>query len=263
MVRREINNFINLTADSELERENQREVDSLEVREENDDVSIEQRHESYDRSEFGDVFKYISEDFNLDQELRDYILTIVQNPDNYLNRGAAGEVFTIGDGLCIKVMRMSKIEELRKEFPINDPEVEARIQIDVEDLTYESAYIPTIFAAGQGQEVAFIIMQEINGVNLNDVYLGKAELPEGFVYRDFFEDLFELVFKMHRELGISHGDIARRNIMVDEHGNPVLIDFGLAKKFDDYGVDSYAEKDKDEKLLDNVYMEIGDFLGEE
>ena len=57
----------------------------------------------------------------------------------------------------------------------------------------------------------------------------KDELPENFDIDDYFRRVKEFLVHLHG-LGIYHGDVALRNLMVDRKtGLPYVIDFGKAR----------------------------------
>ena len=72
----------------------------------------------------------------------------------------------------------------------------------------------------------FLVLQYVNGVNI-DQYATDA--------RPSFEQRAILIAKVCRalhkvhELGILHRDLQPGNIVVDESGEPILMDFGLSK----------------------------------
>ena len=57
-----------------------------------------------------------------------------------------------------------------------------------------------------------------------------SETLRSFILKDrsFSEGVLYLVQKMHNA-GVFHGDMHSENIMVDEDGNPWMIDFGKSK----------------------------------
>lgn len=50
---------------------------------------------------------------------------------------------------------------------------------------------------------------------------------DNFLTKEFFEKLSNIIKRMHKR-GISHGDLRRKNILVDENMQPYLIDFASA-----------------------------------
>lgn len=73
----------------------------------------------------------------------------------------------------------------------------------------------------------YFVMEKIIGSNLEEVLIDSSLLPENFSYDLFIKDLEDQVQKMHNA-GIYHRDLHNRNVMVNEKGLPVIIDFGTA-----------------------------------
>jgi serine/threonine protein kinase len=76
-----------------------------------------------------------------------------------------------------------------------------------------------------GDRVDVILMDRIMGKDLEQIIMGKLPLPRDFD-ASLFMDKLDLFVKHMNDQGIYHRDIALRNIMMDEGGNPALIDFG-------------------------------------
>lgn len=73
----------------------------------------------------------------------------------------------------------------------------------------------------------YLVMQIINGSSVKEIINGEKELPENFNHEIFFKSLDEQV-KMLHDAGIYHRDLHGGNVMIDENGMPVIIDFGTA-----------------------------------
>ncbi len=121
--------------------------------------------------------------------------------------------------LCVK-----EINEF-PEIKYNDPDVEFEFQDDLNKSGVKTPY--TIAQLKDEKGKAYIIMERIHGNSIGDIINKQMSLPAGFNLNTFSIQLTEQIQKMH-ELGILHRDLHKGNIMIDESGKPVVIDFGLA-----------------------------------
>ena len=71
---------------------------------------------------------------------------------------------------------------------------------------------------------AFIVMDYINGESLADHYERGFDLA---LLKQFFQQMVEALAYIH-EIGVVHRDIKPGNIVIDDDGRCVLVDFGLA-----------------------------------
>ena len=77
----------------------------------------------------------------------------------------------------------------------------------------------------EANNTAYIVMQYISGVTLED-YVKKNNIPPSEVI-EMLRDLIDSLILVHSQ-GIIHRDISPSNIMVQEDGTLMLIDFGAA-----------------------------------
>lgn len=149
-------------------------------------------------------------------------------------------------GFCCK--RLNPLSEK----PLNNVHQEAEF-LDNLYGTSEKVKIPKPFVSmdafirndnNRVSKCSVLIMDTIKGVSLEEVMLGKKELPESFNVDIFFKTLREFIEEvMHKEKGVFHRDIADRNIMIEAAtGKPVLIDFGNSVF---YSLANLEEGDKD------------------
>ena len=73
----------------------------------------------------------------------------------------------------------------------------------------------------------YMIMEYVDGSNLDDWLQARKSPPSEREIRPFFEKLFDAVDYVHGQ-NTMHRDLTPRNIMVRGNGDPVLIDFGAA-----------------------------------
>ena len=94
---------------------------------------------------------------------------------------------------------------------------EARVIARLQDIDFPSPLLLDVDAEG-----GWILISRIDGVPLYDALQnGDAGLKE-------IHKFGELIRKLH-ENDIAHGDLTTHNVLIDEHGNLTLIDFGLAR----------------------------------
>lgn len=81
-----------------------------------------------------------------------------------------------------------------------------------------------------GQE--YFIMERINGHSVKDILKDENLMPKNFEYNKFCRSLEDQIKKMHNANGLSEGihhrDLHEGNVMIDEEGLAVIIDFGTA-----------------------------------
>lgn len=80
---------------------------------------------------------------------------------------------------------------------------------------------------------AYYVMDFIDGQSLSDIVKqkGRISLPSAIGWIAKVGDALSYIHSKN----INHLDIKPANIMLDDGGNPILIDFGLAKQYDDAG----------------------------
>ncbi len=79
----------------------------------------------------------------------------------------------------------------------------------------------------RAHNTCYLIMEYIEGSNLDDWLNARQSPPSESEIRPFFEKLFDAVDYVH-EHNMMHRDLTPRNIMMRLNGDPVLIDFGAA-----------------------------------
>lgn len=143
-----------------------------------------------------------------------------------IGEGKNAEVFGLDEGR-FKSVCMKKIRE-QPELKCNDLDTEVDFQNRVRELGIKT---PLTFAyielKEDNKKEEMILMERIFGCSLGDIILDDAQVPDNYDHRTFFAKLKEQVRVMH-EANIHHRDLHEGNVMIDEKGEPVIIDFGTA-----------------------------------
>jgi serine/threonine protein kinase len=91
----------------------------------------------------------------------------------------------------------------------------------------EHPNIIPIYRVGRTGQVIFFVMKYLRGGSLSTLLEGGGRLPPSDIRRVLVESGRALNYAAAK--GIVHRDIKPDNIMFDEHGAPVITDFGIAK----------------------------------
>lgn len=108
-----------------------------------------------------------------------------------------------------------------------DPEFTARFQREAKTLAQlQHPYILPVFDSGQVEGYAYIVMPFVQSGTLTDLLKGHP-LPFPLV-RQIITQISEALHYAHGR-GLIHRDVKPSNVLMDESGNCLLTDFGLAR----------------------------------
>ncbi|MBU0750457.1 phosphotransferase [Patescibacteria group bacterium] len=161
------------------------------------------------------------------------IESVESEEHNLLGSGMAGRVVASirQPAVCYKVMYP------KEKLPAGTNSVTT--EADIQDKIYNlgpvaGVHVPRVHVYVEDEHAHAIRMETIIGCSLRDILHGRAEWPETFDFESFFTSLEQFVEHMH-ENGYHHRDLHDGNVMIDyATGQPRVIDFGYAKRGDDY-----------------------------
>ncbi len=161
--------------------------------------------------------------------------------DGLLGRGGMGDVYRAFD---LGLEREVAIKTLPAAVA-DDPERLARFVREGKALaSVRHPGVVTVYAVEEADGVHFLAMELLEGETLADA------IPEGGMSLDRFSDLglqlTEALTAVH-DRGIVHRDLKPGNVMVDEEGRAILLDFGLVKRETPHGGrddDTLAEEER-------------------
>ena len=92
-------------------------------------------------------------------------------------------------------------------------------------------YIAPLFSVTENILHYFLVMEYVPGGSLLDRISEAGRLTEREA-RHYFRQILSALTYLHQQLHIAHRDLKCDNVMIDEHNNVRLIDFGFSKSFD-------------------------------
>lgn len=94
-------------------------------------------------------------------------------------------------------------------------------------------HIVNVIEVFEANNTAYIVMEYVEGCNLDDYIVTRGRLPEDEAL-DYFRQLCEAMAYMHGRKML-HLDVKPKNVMRDVDGQVCLIDFGLSKQYSPTG----------------------------
>lgn len=157
-------------------------------------------------------------------------MELLESNSKKIGIGKNAEVFSLENEpafqeICIK--KMNKFPQVK----INTIETEVEFQDTVSALGIRTPR-SIMMLRNKNTREEYIVMEKINGHSIGDLLDERSNslISDSYNHDEFFNELKMMVEKMH-DHKIYHRDLHSGNVMVDEKGRPVIIDFGAA----DYG----------------------------
>jgi tetratricopeptide (TPR) repeat protein/predicted Ser/Thr protein kinase len=141
-----------------------------------------------------------------------------------LGQGGMGAVYKARDR---EVDRLVALKVIRPELAMH-PDVLQRFKQELilaRQVTHKN--VIRIFDLGEAEGAKFISMEYVDGRDLESIRVERGKLlPEEAT--EFIEQVCRALDAAHAE-GVIHRDLKPKNIMVDNHGRVVVMDFGIAR----------------------------------
>jgi len=148
-----------------------------------------------------------------------------------LGQGGMGAVYKARDR---ELDRLIALKVIRPELA-TDPAILARFKQELilsRNITHKN--VVRIFDLGEAEGIRFISMEYVDGEDLRTILRrqGKFPAPEAIA---MVEQVCRALDSAHSE-GVIHRDLKPQNIMRDQHGRIVVMDFGLARSLGESGM---------------------------
>lgn len=160
-----------------------------------------------------------------------------------IGEGGAGTVYkayqpSIGREVAIKVLRM--------EFAGN-PEFIHRFQTEAELVArLEHPHIIPLYDYWHDERGVYIVMRWLRGGNLRAMLSQSSPIPLPQLVSMFNQ--IAAALSIAHKVNIIHRDLKPDNILLDEHGNIYLTDFGLAKNLVSTSTDSTSQQSREPQI---------------
>jgi eukaryotic-like serine/threonine-protein kinase len=148
-----------------------------------------------------------------------------------LGEGGMGAVYQAKD---LELSRTIALKTIRREFGGNPAIIERFKQELILSTQVTHRNVVRIFDLGEANGMKFITMEYIQGIDLRTMIHDRGKIPP--------DEAVEIIIQVCRALdaahsvGVIHRDLKPQNIMQDQHGRILVMDFGLARTLEGDGM---------------------------
>jgi eukaryotic-like serine/threonine-protein kinase len=148
-----------------------------------------------------------------------------------LGEGGMGAVYKARD---LELSRVIALKTIRREYARNPDIIERFKQELILSTQVTHRNVVRIYDLGEADGIKFITMEYVEGEDLRTVIHERRKLPAG--------EVIEIIKQVCRALeaahavGVIHRDLKPQNIMRDQNGRILVMDFGLARTFEGEGM---------------------------
>ena len=161
------------------------------------------------------------------KEIKKIVESIKNGEFENIGSGNSATVFLDEDypNYCFKVLKNTAIDNPG----VNTVKEEGEYLDTVSNLEVNGirAPKPYYYHIDKKNDLAILVMETFDAVDLKDVLEGKAPLPDEFDFEKSYNDLEQYFIKLNNEKRINHNDAFIRNLMIDVNNACFrVIDFG-------------------------------------
>ncbi|HEY6413713.1 MAG TPA: aldehyde dehydrogenase family protein, partial [Edaphobacter sp.] len=148
-----------------------------------------------------------------------------------LGEGGMGAVYEAKD---LELNRTIALKTIRREFGGNPAIIERFKQELILSTQVTHRNVVRIFDLGEAEGMKFITMEYIQGIDLRTMIHERGKIPPN--------EVVEIIIQVCRALdaahsvGVIHRDLKPQNIMQDQNGRILVMDFGLARTLEGDGM---------------------------